>query len=405
MDDFHRFNIPIYSSTNFSQFAQENLINDLLSEDFFKNPSVQRQLASYPCVHENEKDKIILNLMNYYWNMPTANDFFMIFRDFDAVFSILGKKGHFIHQFEVFLLGHFLIQKLLQSKNSSYLLELFENKERLHYAWLLTATAHDFGYPLELSNKLAGKFSSLYGKLKFKTISEQYKAITYKFNIETEKELLTIKVLDASTNKIVTINIDEFIHNGIKSSLDLETHEVDTVINKLKKESIHGYISSFILCNSYLEYLSKANLYGKTCDKWRIDILQMVAAAIAIHTLKEDVYIKRISFKNNPLAHLLFLVDNLQEWNRTLRPHDKFASYNLLKFDFNQANSTISLDYILTHEKWTASILADAQASLADKKNLLSWLKPPTPMFNVNIVMNFSTSDGKPFEYPVTISL
>ena len=398
-------NIPIYSATSFSEIAQVRLIRDLLAEEYFKTPKVQRLLASYPCANEDEKDQIVLQIMTYLWSLPQANDIFKVFRDFDAVFSILGKKGHFIHQFEVFLLGHFILQKLLKLDKEATLLRFFKIIDRLHYSWLIAANAHDFGYPLQMHNELSEKFSILYDRLHLKKVSKLYESIIKGYKISEEIELANAKVFNLREGKNIKIDLHSFIFNSIKISFGIDEIKTKEVVDSLINNSIHGYASALILCKKYFEYLSKAKLYGLAHEDWRINILQYAASAIAIHATKKEDIINQISFENNPISYLLFLVDNLQEWSRTLRPNDKYASYNLDSFSFDENPSTIYLNYILTHEKWEKSVIKDVKASLEEKRLLLSsWLSPPINTYNLKIQASFTASHGYEFE-PIEISL
>ena len=127
--------------------------------------------------------------------------------------------------------------------------------------------------------------------------------------------------------------------------------------------------------------------------------MKMVAAAIALHSvpLKHRNFIRKISFNLNPLAYLLTLIDNLQDWNRSLRPNNKWPSYNLAFFRTSPKNDALRLDYFLYHEQWDRAMERRVKKSLDEKAKKLNLAVKPNPRINFKININFSSNHDYKF--------
>lgn len=384
----------IYISTSFTEQAEKKLIHNLIEMDHFKTPYINRRLATYPVSHENERDIIILELMETLWNRPECTRTFSIFRDFESIFEILEKRGHFIHQFEVFLLGCLLMNQLAKKDINKIFESSIGDQTKCFYSWLYTSTVHDFGYPLQEANQIAKKVSELYNKLNMKKLADQYASIFSDNWVKDESELISIKIYNVIEKKYETIDINKYILNGILNSINGDIKDAEIILKILIDRNNHGYISSIIFCRQYIEYLSTAKLWNDD-EK---NSLEKIVAAIALHALpKENIAeFKKISFKFNPLSYLLILIDNLQDWNRTLRPSSQWPSYSLYEFEIY--SDSINLKYLLEHENWTEEMKERVQDALIEKKELLNILEKPLPAFEFSIIIDYQTSDGYAFE-------
>jgi hypothetical protein len=301
----------------------------------------------------------------------------------------------------VLLLGWCIIESLRKLDKDGFLDSKFGNYNKLFYSWLFTASAHDFGYPLQVAQKLANKFSELYSKIHMNFLAHQYEELLKHYNCDQEKALHTIEAGDGDI--LNEIDVNKFILDGIKSST--AGHDVASEIQKfLIKSNNHGYISAMILCRSYIEYLIKLDVWDTPNDKWRIDNLKYIAAAIGIHAIpqKHIRFIENITFDLNPLSYILILVDNLQEWNRSLRPSEKWPSYILTNLDIDR--KSITLSYTLTHEKWTPKMEKEVSESLASKSELIKIPQKPHTDYAYKIVANFTSNHGQSFK-PLILEL
>ena len=388
--------LSVYSSTAFDEKAEMSLISNMLKIPEFQIPSVERRLGLYPVVMESEKDIIILELMDYFWNVSSCKGLFSVFRDFDMAFTILEKKGHFIHSFEVFLLGLHLINIIIEKRGVKPFASIGNDKSHIFYSWLYTSTAHDFGYPLQVAGELAEKFSALYKSVHMDHISDKYKNLSRDNSIERQHALLNTKAYNMKRNGEDLIKIEDFIKKGIQGSLAGKSLKDANQIQSILKNN-HGYIGALILCKTYIDYLSKESKWEYQPEIWRTKILSKVVAGIALHSFPKahHKFLRKISFNLNPLAYLLILVDNLQDWNRSLRSSKAWPAYYLSEFQTN--DDSLVLQYHLFHERWSRSMKERVKKSLGDRLSLLKLPQGPIPKINFKIIIRCSSNDGDNF--------
>jgi hypothetical protein len=394
---FFSKNTPIYPATTLSGKTESSLIFNILPIEIFQPSSIRRLLCAYPMAIEDEKDIIICELMNQFWKIPPSRRLFPVFKDFDKVCAILEKRGHFIHQFEVFLLGCHIINLLITKDVSKIIKRQLGSTKRIYFAWLFASTAHDFGYPLQLAQELLEKFSGLYKKIHIEDLAENYSDLA-KTEIELQN-LLEFKAYNVTIRDYEMIKVERLILDGIRSSIVGNMHDAKTILELIKgnKKKNHGYISALILCRTYIEYLSKIKKWKHPNELWRFKLLKKIAASILLHSIpfENKKYIKKISFNKNPLAYLLFLIDNIQEWNRSLRPSKDWPSYNLI--DFHSTLNSISLKYLLSHEEWNDQMEEKTKEDLEEKTNMIKCLTKPDPPLGFTIKIIFLSNHNKDF--------
>lgn len=390
-----------YPSTTFDQDAEQYLIGLLLKEVDNKNFKLQRMLSSYPLASEQEKGKLILKIIGCLWPPSSPSKLFAVFRDFDTVLSLIKGKGNFIHSFEVYLLGFHIIKLLLGVNKKNILQPQFRPDKRIYDSWLIASTAHDFGYPLEVITELSNKFSEMFNLLYLNGVAKKAKELSATRELQLQKSLLRVEVYNVSRRKKETINVERFVFEGIKNSIDGNINDAreirDVLKDALKKigKQKHSYISALILARSYIEYLSTSKKWKKKGELWRTQLLKKVAAAIALHALPSSSkdLINKISFDLNPVAYILFLVDNIQDWNRSLRPSEKHPTYSLT--DYASSKKEIRIGYTLGHGHWKKKMVTDAKNYIADKQRKFKALRPPRRSLNISIHLHFSTDHGK----------
>lgn len=389
--------ISIHRATTCSEKAENFLVKNMLDH---KNPrlkEVERLLCSYPVVREAEKEILIIKIIEHLWNISSSKNLFTVFRDFERVFTIFEKKGHFIHTFEVFLLGWTLINLIIK-KNGA---EIFKSNKviynNLFDAWLFTSTAHDLGYSFQFANKLAKKLSGLYQKFHMSEISKMYLKIS-KANckIILQNSLLHVDAYSQKEKKVKKVQIESLILDGIESSIHGDHNTALEIQEFLKKENSHGYISALIFCRTYIEYLSKMKKWMSEKEAWRTEIMNLVAASIALHAISEKDFIRNIDFYSNPMAYLLLIIDNLQDWNRALWPNKLWPAYYLS--DLKSSDNDIALEYHLYHEKWTKSMERRVKEALYDKQQRIYAIQKPNPSLNLSINITFTSNRGHKFQ-------
>ena len=254
------------------------------------------------------------------------------------------QRDHFIHSVNVFLLGlaiyaqnnkyreYFKAYVFKSNYNKYYRLENgdFSNEEFL-YRWGVASLFHDIGYPVEIIGKQLKKFindsvksiSATYGAdtaIDFKDFNE-FNTIV-KMNPEfadrfTEvypkaKFLNLFKPTDIMAHKISTDFEDV--------NVDVVAKNLDNFVDRMGEMGFidHGFFSCILVLNSYGYLIQK---YAKNNDFFFYPIVDS-ASAILLHNyyrnvLQKDPFnLKELHPSQSPLAFLLILCDELQEWNR-----------------------------------------------------------------------------------------
>ena len=290
------------------------------------------------------------------------------------------QRDHFIHSVNVFLLG-----LAIYSQNQNYR-EIFTNyieesdyekyygykegivsREEFLYRWGIASLLHDIGYPFEIVGK----------QLK-KIINEGVKSISNSYDVK-----LGIDFADFDEfNSIVKIppykfaekyrmeNIETRILNlfkptdilGYKIAKDygfdenytkLLIYDLNSFVEYMKEEDFidHGFYSAILVLNSYGKVLQK---YKKDYDFFFYPVVDS-ASAILLHNYynktlqnkKKPFKLKTMDPHKSPIAYLLILCDELQEWNR-----QPFGILDQKKLHVNEllieiSNRKMTIEYIL----------------------------------------------------------
>lgn len=213
--------------------------------------------------------------------------------------SLLGTdvlyREHFMHQFQVFLLGHYLINKnsLLQQKLLRYLQKIGTSKippERYDVSdvlkvWFVASIFHDVAYSVgEIRKWLEKYFERVKVPPKFKI---DWADMFAYFEVEKTKLVESISSkFDQPKDKIAVIIKDAFMN-----------------------EKDHGVISGLVLMNVLQNKMDET-------------LLTEICCAIMLHT--DTVYSKfakeftdiKLEIDKFPFAFLLVLCDSAQKWGR-----------------------------------------------------------------------------------------
>jgi hypothetical protein len=213
-------------------------------------------------------------------------------------------RDHYQHQFNVGALGWFLLQsyvsndKRLDEKIAELYADRWELKD-VHTAWWISSLLHDHGYPISYwLNSIPA----------MRTIGTEFKELKSPLtSIEKALNEVYYAMLSPDFGRLANMKSSrEDIQETVKDGLDLIG--LPSSIETELKEDIydHGMLSA-----TNLALMFKNNLN---------DILKESAKAIALHSnTKIDV-----KFEDSPIAFLLILCDEIQEWGRKMIISDKF---------------------------------------------------------------------------------
>jgi hypothetical protein len=206
-------------------------------------------------------------------------------------------RDHVGHMFSTFLLGIFINENLLGQKVDAF-------------QWELASLFHDVGYPLEISHTIDKEF--------IKTINDIRGTIGVPSDDISEQVILD-NLISLQDGK----NALELIQTRLNS------WELPLDVSKLVKNNAvdHGIISALVILYTVdlLYHQNNTKRLNQNVERdnvnWNQDFFESdiisVCSAIFIHNLPRECFGKaKIKLKLSPLAYLLFLSDNIQEWRR-----------------------------------------------------------------------------------------
>lgn len=252
-------------------------------------------------------------------------------------------RDHFVHTAYVYLLGLYISKR--DPKYNECLKEAFEynypvkggehNWEQVFkLRWAITALFHDAGYPIEIAAKQMNKYlmDMNWNKRDDKNpmrFEMRHFRDTYSFeylitpdplfpsgeNIprRTAQYIMSDNVFDMIAYNLSFKYVD-FSYKTIRNMI------IDCFQDKMKYGYIdHGIVGAIALANLAHDLYSKKNWNPEDFYCHFGDCL----GAIVLHTRKSwmpSIFWKRISMLKHPIAWLLVLCDEIQEW---LRPTGK----------------------------------------------------------------------------------
>ena len=229
--------------------------------------------------------------------------------------SLLQKhRDHYSHSVYVFSIGLALFQKN-ENIREQFIFAYNEGERSLEnflYRWGTASLFHDIGYPFEIAAKSIVEYSNrLFGSnpQHVPTSSIDTEKLI-KFNKEEEKWLETLYSDEEKNYQ----NVHELLIPTIKKMTNESRENIEaqlTLLSNSSKSYDHGYNSAILLVKSLVK--------SKNCNKIDLEIILEAAVAALMHCgfykfgLGES---KIISIKDNVIAFLLMLCDDLQIFDR-----------------------------------------------------------------------------------------
>lgn len=270
------------------------------------------------------------------------------------------QRDHYVHSVNVFLLGicfftsNVKIQAAFKKRyleNKKAVLYSTANEEFL-YEWGITSLFHDIGYPVELIQNQAKNFVGFVANEQIKPYLS-FQRFNQFDNIETEHNLL-----DPFSQELQTAGCDPFRPTDILGFVISKQLGLDCVVTKQTVNRFletmqtngfvdHGFYSALIVLKWYGELLIPNEIVGHFYS-----CIAECATAIFLHNAYKNV-IRKAPFNRNqlqvedfPLAFLLILCDEAQEWNR--ESYGSKVDTNILIDDTNLylSNEKIEFYYI-----------------------------------------------------------
>lgn len=265
---------------------------------------------------------------------------FKIFEDFatfeELLFQRKDYRAHFAHQFNVFLLGYYILNKLRQNHRRTA--NVFtEGSGNPNFTWMLSATFHDMGYPIEQLDYWFQKFLKMFLKVDIQyqiKLEEVLTPLFFEYAKYLSEEHFNRRTGGGSHAVPLSLRIDWKFHN--------------ILLTRLRKKD-HGVISALLLMHSLL---TQEDIKRFSRDDWiwlqgtfPKEILP-ACHAIATHHLEEI----KISQKQYPYAFLLILCDVLQDWGRSIGQSD-YSELADINIDCSKRNPEIACVLRINNEK------------------------------------------------------
>jgi len=265
--------------------------------------------------------------------------------NFEEIFvKEFGYREHFLHQFQVFLLGAYIIDKLYDARKDS-----FNEFEKLYgvpieNVWLAASTYHDFNYSTQKYGSWLIEY--LTGVLRFenKRVKRELSKINLDLAIIRENYLSTCEIVILNLiNKYKDISEDEknklcqFLYENIAQKRNhalisgitlLKIYNESRKKDKIKKGGIEQAALSILLHDEKVwEYFSgckgfliEENECGKKCkNKNKCDPWDKELALCNI--------LDCIDFDREPLLYLLILCDTVQDEGRVAQESSGINTY------------------------------------------------------------------------------
>lgn len=236
----------------------------------------------------------------------------------NAALLIDKQRDHYVHSVNVFLLG---IQIWQSSPGFRDAAERFLDKQQtLHFSgvqeefffrWGMAALFHDIGYPVEITNSQLHKFIRT-------VLGDGERDAGPYIGYQDEACLTTLPVRKQPLDfvSMLSRHIAETLH--VPEGLLEQT--LSGFIGDMQQGGHvdHGYYSALALLQHYGFMAEEASVTGRIYEESILDS----ASAILLHNYYKHVLQKPpfslppLAASLHPLAYLLILCDELQEWNR-----------------------------------------------------------------------------------------
>lgn len=250
------------------------------------------------------------------------------------------QRDHYIHSVNVFLLGLSIYTQNKNYRNAfdtavmdklEYPFSYETKHEEFFYRWGLASLFHDVGYPVEIIGKQISKF------INFATIVDSNIRINPHLEFDNFEVLNSIAEVIPKREFIKSYyeKFDSSVYVDLLKPIDLLAHKLyislhvnlkdiksalDSFVGIMAKSGFidHGFYSAIIVLKWYGFLIQSCNYKP---EYFFYPVLDS-ASAILLHNYYKNVIMKPPFNKgglipqDHPIAYLLILCDELQEWNR-----------------------------------------------------------------------------------------
>lgn len=308
------------------------LINSLLGIKRLKYSTVLSSFADNYRKADKTDYELALGTIKHLWKERFDIEYPDVQRDFESVLLLNPNyRDHFLHQFQVFLLGAVIIDRLYRTKP----IRDFNRKLNVKFedVWLAAAAYHDFNYPIQLWESWMTRFVKMFINFPGETLP-----------LELNLEKLVIR--DEFISKVQAIcsaighnNIDDCLINFILERVALsKNHAVLSAFgifgifngnDKLPAPAINHAAASILLHDEPNWTCFSGKFENSDMEEWEQNLCQ-------------QALLPQLKFESLPLAFLLTFCDSVQEWGREGRGYDT-ATPELLNINVDTKKIAIEI--------------------------------------------------------------
>ena len=299
--------------------------------------------------------------------LPKTTSSFSFYKEFESILKLDKEyRDHFLHQFQVFLLGTFIIDKIFHKFQNSYK-KLFNDidKSSIYKSWLITSTFHDFAYPLERYTKWNDKLFNKLLNIKKSPTEIGFEKITIEKNFLEYLDQIDSLLSCYATSEgnwrckkphIINEDLRRFLLNkivyernhGVLSSLALlkkSESEQKPISNEIFSTEIYPAAVAIAIHDQgiWQPFRGKKPVWKKKSESWEEGFLKLN-------------YLNHLDFSNQPLSFLLIFCDTAQEFGRPKFPNLQDTSgpkvlFEDMSVDKDKVIITISAEITKVFEK------------------------------------------------------
>lgn len=323
-------------------------------------------------------------------------DIILILEEYEntAASLIDNQRDHFVHAVNVFLTGLSIYAENSNYRNaftnsvcSGIYQDFYKTKnEEFFYRWGIAALLHDIGYPIEIVGNQINRFLRIVSDAD--GVDVRTKAEISYSNFDELNSIKQIKDINVFAKDFIEaypesaqidlqkpIDLMSFrIHESLGTDLMQTKNDLDIFTDTMAKSGFidHGFFSALILLKWYGSLIQLKNFNPKYFFWPVLDS----ATAILLHNYFKNV-IRKGNYNHapmkpseNPIAFLLILCDEAQEWNRTAR-----GINTKKKVLASSVNISVSDDYLAFTYFSTLPMTDDFNADRVDTFNNLLDMK------------------------------
>lgn len=283
------------------------------------------------------------------------------------------QRDHYIHSVNVFLLGLSIYARNTRyreyvarwNRQSGHKMLFSTDQEEFLFTWGVSALFHDIGYPVEIISKQLQQFITYIAEDVKKEIGPYLSYLRF-------DKLNSIQTSNTPSRSDATFDVKcptDLLAMDISGTLGTDCvdtkYTLDNFLSTMQRSGFvdHGFYSALIVLKWYGEIL-----LGAEDEDVFFNQVVPAASAIYLHNAYKNVFQKNLfncpplNPGIAPLAYLLILCDEAQEWNRKAYGSKARAKVFVDDSALKISESSLSLHYVTSKGLLTEEFLNKKQA-------------------------------------------